>query len=292
MKPAPTKEESSSSSRSLTPAQRKLQSRLDGGGFRYLNEKLYTSTSKEAFNFLSSDPTLFQLYHRGYNSQTQNWPYSPLDHIIAYLNTLPKDLIVADCGCGNARLAKEVKQRTVHSFDLVSLDDSIVTVADIANLPLADESVDVCVFCLSLMGTNYKDFLQEAARILRVEGKLLIVEVASRFPGADTTQFTQGVERLGFREVPKEDQRYFLREDKHWSATPKSGRKRQFNRRERKSRKRRRPRLANTVDEASGSDTRQPFFHSFMFIKTKANSVAKKPNIELPVLRACAYKKR
>ena len=34
-------------------------------------------------------------------------------------------------------------------------------------MPLANESVDVCVFCLSLMGTNLADYLWEAKRVLK-----------------------------------------------------------------------------------------------------------------------------
>lgn len=34
-------------------------------------------------------------------------------------------------------------------------------------VPLEDESVDVAVFCLSLMGTNIRDFLEEANRVLK-----------------------------------------------------------------------------------------------------------------------------
>lgn len=35
-------------------------------------------------------------------------------------------------------------------------------------VPLEDESVDVAVFCLSLMGTNIRDFLEEANRVLKL----------------------------------------------------------------------------------------------------------------------------
>ena len=34
-------------------------------------------------------------------------------------------------------------------------------------VPLEDESIDVAVFCLSLMGTNIRDFLEEANRVLK-----------------------------------------------------------------------------------------------------------------------------
>jgi ribosomal RNA-processing protein 8 len=55
-----------------------------------------------------------------------------------------------------------------------------VTACDMANVPLEDKSVDVCVFCLSLMGTNLADFIREAHRVLKDNGRVQIAEVRSR----------------------------------------------------------------------------------------------------------------
>lgn len=77
----------------------------------------------------------------------------------------PKTLIVADFGCGTAKLAKSVRQK-VHSFDLIAVDDT-VTACDVAHVPLENKSVDVVVFCLSLMGTNLRDYILEANRVLK-----------------------------------------------------------------------------------------------------------------------------
>lgn len=63
-------------------------------------------------------------------------------------------------------MAKSVEQ-TVHSFDLVAIDDTVVA-CDMANVPLGDASVDVAVFCLSLMGTNLQDYILEANRVLKI----------------------------------------------------------------------------------------------------------------------------
>jgi ubiquinone/menaquinone biosynthesis C-methylase UbiE len=41
--------------------------------------------------------------------------------------------------------------------------------------------MDVVVFCLALMGTDYPSFLREATRVLKSGGKLWIAEVRSRF---------------------------------------------------------------------------------------------------------------
>ena len=101
-------------------------------------------------------------------------------------------------GCGDARLAKSVNQ-TVYSFDLVSNSDEVIA-TDVAHVPLSDESVDIVVFCLSLMGTNIGDFILEASRILKHNGLLKIVEVRSRFEkdANGIKQFLKVVKRAGF----------------------------------------------------------------------------------------------
>ena len=52
-----------------------------------------------------------------------------------------------------------------------------------SRVPLKSGSVQVVVFCLSLMGTNVKDFLLEAGRILVKGGLLKIAELESRLEG-------------------------------------------------------------------------------------------------------------
>ena len=73
----------------------------------------------------------------------------------------------------------------INSFDLYALNEH-VTVADVKNVPIKDESMDVVVFCLSLMGTNLADFILEANRILKQNGHLKIAEVRSRFGAKET----------------------------------------------------------------------------------------------------------
>jgi ribosomal RNA-processing protein 8 len=69
-------------------------------------------------------------------------------------------------------------KNVVHSFDLVAKTSGVVA-CDIAHVPLPDNSVDIVVFCLSLMGTIISDFLKEAYRILKPGGVMRIAEVRS-----------------------------------------------------------------------------------------------------------------
>ena len=114
--------------------------------------------------------------------------------IATWLRKQPASRIVADLGCGDAELAASVPQK-VHSFDLVAANSSVVA-CDIANVPLPSASVDVAVFCLALMGSNFATFLREAHRLLRPNGLLKIAEVSSRIE--DKSRWLQLLHGLGF----------------------------------------------------------------------------------------------
>ncbi|KAM7267439.1 hypothetical protein ACFE04_009605 [Oxalis oulophora] len=184
----------------------KMKAKLSGGHFRMLNEKLYTCTGSEALDYFKEDPSLFDMYHAGYQEQMSHWPELPVNIIIKWLKDHSPSLVVADFGCGDGRLAKNVKNK-VHSFDLVSRDPSIIA-CDMSNTPLDTSSVDVAVFCLSLMGTNVPSYLQEAHRVLKPSGWLLIAEVKSRLDpttgGANPESFSKAICDLGFTSESKD----------------------------------------------------------------------------------------
>lgn len=170
---------------------------LDSALFRYINEQLYTMTGDEAVQLFQKDPHAFEVYHKGYQKQMKRWPYNPVHGIIQWIRTLARDgLVVADMGCGDAKIALALSTlATVHSFDLVAANDR-VTACNMAKVPLESESVDIVVFCLSLMGTNLSDYFREANRLLKKGGFLKIAEVASRF--TSVKQFVHAVSKMGF----------------------------------------------------------------------------------------------
>ncbi|XP_044141517.1 ribosomal RNA-processing protein 8 [Bufo gargarizans] len=186
----------------------RMEQRLKSARFRYINQQLYTSDSQDALNLFQQDPDAFTCYHTGFSQQVQRWPVNPITEIIKYIKNRPSSLVVADFGCGDALLARSVRNK-VHSFDLVALNDH-VTVCDMAKVPLEGSSVDVAVFCLSLMGKNLSDFLQEANRILKPGGVLLVAEVSSRFD--DIRPFLNAMSQLGFKSINKntENSYFFL----------------------------------------------------------------------------------
>jgi len=187
----------------LTPLQKAMRAKLIPARFRHLNETLYTRPSTEAVKLFDDSPELFNEYHAGFRQQVSVWPENPVDGYIAairlrgaahfsshHTQPLPRApdrlCTVADLGCGDARLAASLEKQKkklrldIRSFDL-QVSSPLVTKADIANLPLADGSVNVAIFCLALMGTNWLAFVEEAWRVLRWNGELWVAEIKSRF---------------------------------------------------------------------------------------------------------------
>ena len=120
---------------------------------------------------------------------------------------------IGDFGCGEALLAQGVGDRhTVHSFDHIAINDAVIE-GDMSATSLDDESLDVALFSLSLMGHNFTDYLREAHRVLKIDGQLHIWEDTSRF--RDVTHFCTSLEQLGFKTFPPEEKGKFT----HITAT-------------------------------------------------------------------------
>ncbi|RFU74355.1 ribosomal rna-processing 8 [Trichoderma arundinaceum] len=196
----------------LTPLQASMREKLISARFRHLNETLYTRPSEEAFNLFQESPEMFDEYHEGFRRQVKVWPENPVDSFLQDIRTrakirtpgkgrpnapppkliascLPRTVgtcTIADLGCGDARLAESLQadkdklRLDIKSFDLQS-PSPLVTKADIANIPMEDGSVNVAIFCLALMGTNWLDFVEEAYRLLHWKGELWVAEIKSRF---------------------------------------------------------------------------------------------------------------
>ncbi|KAL2872317.1 25S rRNA (adenine645-N1)-methyltransferase [Aspergillus lucknowensis] len=211
--PAPLKTEAT-----LTPLQQAMRQKLISSRFRHLNETLYTTPSTKALELFTASPELFDEYHAGFSRQVkESWPSNPVHAYVSAIRTrgatsaapkkgnkpdqkprnqslsLPRrpngTCTIADLGCGDAQLARSLAPSThklklkLLSYDLHAPKDSPITKADISNLPAEDGSVDIAIFCLSLMGTNWVSFVEEAWRVLRSDGKgeCWVSEVKSRF---------------------------------------------------------------------------------------------------------------
>ncbi|GAM88348.1 hypothetical protein ANO11243_063810 [Dothideomycetidae sp. 11243] len=208
----------------LTPMQQKMREKLVSARFRHLNETLYTAPSATSLSMFADNPSMFEDYHSGFRRQVGVWPENPVDTFIAtiearakvkahfnrhgkgkaiseanggeaVLEALPRSngtCTLADLGCGDATIARRLnasriaakKNLKILSYDLASPNE-FITKADVANLPLSNGTVDVAIFCLALMGTNWIDFIEEAYRVLKWKGELWVAEIKSRFTRRD-----------------------------------------------------------------------------------------------------------
>lgn len=193
----------------LTPLQTAMRQKLVSARFRHLNQTLYTTPSAQSLQLFRDNPEMFSEYHEGFRRQVDVWPENPVNSYLAEIQSrgalttarrdasgdrastmpLPRTggiCTLADLGCGDAALATALQscraqlRLHIHSFDLHA-PSALVTPADMAQLPLKDGSVDVAIFCLALMGTNWPEFIDEAFRILRWKGELWVAEIKSRF---------------------------------------------------------------------------------------------------------------
>ncbi|KAM0718950.1 hypothetical protein Q7P37_006022 [Cladosporium fusiforme] len=247
----------------LTPMQAAMRQKLISARFRHLNETLYTAPSADALQLFDTNPDMFEDYHAGFRQQVEVWPENPVDNFLAtirqrgkvkqsYLNKkgskskpakgaesdaglepLPRThgiAIIADLGCGDARLAHTLTTSNeisslnlkIHSFDLHS-PSKHVTKADISNLPLEDGSADVAIFCLALMGTNWISFIEEAYRILHWKGELWVAEIKSRFGRVDkkskVVEHSVGSKRKAKAMAPKIEAKKKEQEEAHEQQT-------------------------------------------------------------------------
>ena len=145
--------------------------------FSEMNKNMNTSKSETTNNKFNEKPDEFYEYHRLYEQASSDWVEMPYIKIANDINKLDSNLIIADLGCGMNKL-KDIVPNKVYAFDHISVDGSIA--CDIKNVPMDDNSVDVAVFSLSLMGTNWVDYIEEASRILKPTSYILIAEPHER----------------------------------------------------------------------------------------------------------------
>ena len=164
------------------------------GDFSKMNQKWSVTRSEKTFKRLQSDPKEWFYYHQMYAEKRKDWDEIPYEVIAKKIDKRP-DWIVADMGCGENLLSKEIKNK-VHAFDFYSNDDDVVQ-CDMKNVPLDSDSVDVVVFCLALMAPNYLDHLKEGHRILRTYSKMFICQPYKKMEGK-IDKFKSKIEEIGF----------------------------------------------------------------------------------------------
>lgn len=178
------------------------------GDFTKMNNHWYASKSEATHTRLTLNPEEWAHYHTHYRQMRESWPVVPYKEELRWLSER-EGLVVGDFGCGEALIAAEASERhQVHSFDHVAINQRVVA-CDISKVPLPDSALDVAIFALALMGSNFTDYVREARRCLRLDGELHIWEPAKYFD--DLTKFCSQLRKLGFDVMAPETEGAFVR---------------------------------------------------------------------------------
>ena len=170
------KEEISSSSSTNT---RKLSP------YQELTKKMSIQNSSTTQKMFESEPKLWNKYHdsrdhsfKGYDNQDE----IPVNKIIKYLETKSSKLKILDLGCGRNFIKTHFesnKKLDITGYDYVSFNSS--KISDISKLPEDNDDIDICVYSQSLMGSNWKEYIDEGIRVLRYNGEMIISESVERY---------------------------------------------------------------------------------------------------------------
>ena len=167
------------------------------GDFSQMNKSWSTTRSESTNKRLIDNPHEWYYYHSLYEKRRKDWDEIPYVEIAKKIKERP-EWIVADMGCGENLLSKEIENK-VHAFDYVAIDKN-VTACDMSKVPLKDEMVNATVFCLSLMGSNYLDYIKEGYRITKPYGHLFICEPKKKAEKR-LQKLIEEVESVGFKVV-------------------------------------------------------------------------------------------
>jgi superfamily II DNA or RNA helicase len=165
----------------LTPTQ-KLEYTRKTNEFTKLNNKINTQKSETTNKNIKKDPQLLVEYHRQFDEIKKGWDVHPVNVIANKINELKlpahiiMKLVIGDFGCGKGELMELLKENKIHSFDHHKILNEKIIPCDMKSVPIKDEKLDLAIFSLSLMGTNWSDYIVEAKRCLTKNGFLFIAE--------------------------------------------------------------------------------------------------------------------
>jgi ribosomal RNA-processing protein 8 len=159
-----------------------------------LHQKYKTMNSQTLHKHFEDNPDDWLSYHKISEENEESFPDEeiPYKKIIEYLENIPgkKTKDVADLGCGKARVCEHFSESERFKFinmDHVSCND-IVVKHDIKDTGLDDYSMDIVVLSLAMWGSNCRDYITEANRILDENGVLLIIEATKRWTNEETQE--------------------------------------------------------------------------------------------------------
>jgi len=152
-----------------------------------LHKDYKTKRSDNLHEEFQEDPEKWHHYHEIAELNEHSFPTEsiPRNQIIQELEKIktrrPKHVI--DMGCGKAFISKHFEGDTRFKFtniDHVAIDETVQS-GDISKLSFEDDSVEICILSLAMWGSNCKDYISEAHRVLETNGTLYIIEPTKRW---------------------------------------------------------------------------------------------------------------
>ena len=147
--------------------------------------KMQQQNSADTFKIFQKKPDLWHQYHdnQGIILKEYNKSDIPVNKIITYLKTKENyKLTIMDMGCGKNLIAQHFANNnkfTIIGYDYISYNGS--KQADISKLSDDNESMKMCIYSQSLIGSNWKDYLTEGNRILEYSGEMIISDTIDKY---------------------------------------------------------------------------------------------------------------
>ena len=196
----------------LSIAQRQQQQR-NLSEFSRLNNIINNSESETINEKIRQDPHFLVKYHEIQDEARKLWPFDPVNVIASKINGLKwpanviMKLVIGDFGCGRAKLAELLKENKMYNFDHHSILNDKIIPCNMKSVKehLEDGKLDVAVFCLSLMGKDWRDYIIEAKRCLAKNGLLFIAETTNSL-SARLSELRNVIKDQGF-EIYSDEQR-------------------------------------------------------------------------------------
>ena len=170
------------------------------------NRRGKTTLSSTMHKEFTDNPDSWFRYHALRAERMREWGEIPYEYIATKIKN--RNHIVADFGCGENKMRHCIPNNKVYAFDHIACDET-VTACDMKNTGLENESVDIAVFSLALWGTNYRDYIKEAYRVLSYGGQIHIAEPAKNYETIESEQeLVDLIGEVGFKVVGKVERRH------------------------------------------------------------------------------------
>jgi ribosomal RNA-processing protein 8 len=198
-----------------TTQQQQQQQQRNISGFSRLNNIFNNSKSEIIHKRIQQDPQFLVEYHEKLDEARKLWDIDPVNVIASKINGLKlpahiiMKLVIGDFGCGRAKLAELLEENKMYNFDHHNILNDKIIACDMKSVPLKENGkLDVAVFCLSLMGENWPNYIAEAKRCLTRNGLLFIAETTKSL-SARLSELRNIIKEQGFEIYPDDERGNF-----------------------------------------------------------------------------------